>query len=207
MGREIGALSWRFAMGRSVLRWILVGCVAACGALGTRDAAACGGGMEAVFVPSAERIAEAERLVENGRYFTATILVHHEFPAMRDWGHDWTLGGLEARAARIMAVSVMRMNGALTLGTPWRGWNAKLQNEQLEWSVAMLQQLDRKDADTAGDPRIESYLGEAMSKLPARRADALALLESLAAKDLIVTPQALVVLTELRATRPANASS
>ena len=184
-------------MRRSIMRCVVVACGLVVPAFAARDASACGGSMEAVFVPSAEAIANAERLAEHGQYFTAAILVHHEFPEMKSWSSEWSLGGLEARATRVMALAVTRMDGGLTLGTPWRGWSAWHRSEQLEWAVGALKQLDRDESD----PRLESYMAEAMSKLPKHRAEALTLLEDLAKKDVIVTPQAYVALAKLRAAR------
>ena len=184
-------------MRRSKLTWVVVACALSMSALAAEDASACGASMEAAFVPSAEAIAEAERLAMRGQYFTAAILVHHEFPTMKSWSREWAMSGLEARAERVMALAVTRMDGALTLGTPWRGWTAWHRNEQLEWAVGALEQLDREE----NDPRLESYLGEAMAKIPKRRADALMLLERLATNDVLVTPQAYVALAKLRDAR------
>ena len=53
--------------------------------------------------------------------------------------------------------------------------------------------LLRKDCH----PALESVLGEALSKTPARRTEALARLQALAAKDLITSPQGYAALARL----------
>lgn len=173
---------------------VAAGMVVASIAGSSPDASACGGSWAPYeALPREEAISEAERLVMAGRYFTASLWAHHEFPHMNEWTNSTS--PLETRAQKVMAIAVMRLDGNLTLGTPWRGWSADLRKTNLVWSVKALTALAETHAD---DPTLKSYLGEALAKMPERREDALAMLGDLAKRDLLVTPQGYQALAKLR---------
>jgi hypothetical protein len=161
-----------------------------------RDARACGFAMEIEIErhnPTVEGVSQAEKYLEDGKLLLAAIYAHHEYPDIHDGARDNT--NLEERAQKVMALAVARTNGALTLGTDFRGWSASLRESSLEWAVGTLKAMSAKHPN---DPSIETPLAEAMSKLPKYEGDAYAILKDLGDKDVIVSPQGWATLAQLR---------
>lgn len=168
------------------------------------DALACGG----EWVPAVEidhrpeGIARAEKMMNKGQHAAAAASVIRMMPHIKDLKtkkHDSLVG----RAQRILAVSVARNNGALPVdkevpdyvrGT-WIGKTAKDRKTNLDWSIAALRKINDVKKD---DPAIQSDLAEALAKVDGTKAEAKELLEKLAQKDLIVSPEAYAVLAQLR---------
>ncbi|HEY3667899.1 MAG TPA: hypothetical protein VGL19_17980, partial [Polyangiaceae bacterium] len=108
-----------------------------------------------------------------------------------------------ARAERVLAVAIERSNGQLSLEQEvpseylghWLGKSRVDQDKNLAWSVhALREELTiKKD-----DPGIQTELGEALSKVDGGTDEARTLLESLAARDLVATPEGYKALAALR---------
>ena len=121
--------------------------------------------------------------------------------------HIKTLQGskdpLVVRAERVLAVAIARSNGTLALEQEvpsevlghWLGKTHADHDKNMSWSVAALR---RELAAKQGDPGITTDLGEALSKVDGGSEEARTLLESLAARDLVATPQGYKALAELR---------
>jgi hypothetical protein len=168
------------------------------------DAKACGG----EWVPAVEvdhrpeGIARAEKMMNRGQHSAAAASVIRMMPHianLKTKKHDSLVG----RAQRILAVALARNNGALAVekelpdyarGT-WIGKTAKERQANLAWSVAALRKLNETKKD---DPAIQSDLAEALAKTDGGQAEAKEILEKLAEKDLIVSPEAYAALAQLR---------
>lgn len=162
------------------------------------DASACGMSIRMEPIPQkptpVQEIARAEKALENGQNLVAAKAVLSNFPRVR----VATAGEspLETRALRVFALAVVRSNGAVsekTAGVP--SPNQWTPSANLEWAVQSLREIDAKRPN---DPTVQADLGEALSKLPHGREEALKLLQALAQKDLMGSPQAYAALATLR---------
>lgn len=168
------------------------------------DANACGG----EWVPAVEidhrpeGIARAEKALKKGEHAQAAAMVVRMMPHVKDLKAKKD-GTLVARAQRILALAVARNNGALPIdkelpgyvqGT-WIGKTAKDKATNLEWSVAALRKLNDIKKD---DAAVQSDLAEAMAKVEKYRGEAKEILEKLAEKDLVSSPEGYATLAELR---------
>jgi cytochrome P450 len=169
----------------------------------TQDARACGGEWypEVMIDPRIHGVAQAEKALANGNRLAAAASVIRMIP------HIKTLkskpGSLVARAERVLAVALSRSQGALpvakevpseVLGS-WQGSKASDSAANLAWSVEVLKrQSDSKDDDVS----LKTDLAEAMARLPEQRAEARSILEDLAKRDLIASPEGYAALASLR---------
>lgn len=171
------------------------------------DASACGGGwfgeeeVEIDYRPFG--IAMAEKQLEAGDYDAAAGTVLRVIPHLKNY-KTASRDEIINRAMRVMAVSIARNAKEIDLKSQMEDYVAEmwLQGEEpeaqadLEWAVTMLTELSKKKAD---DVVFQSELGEAMAKSDKHRDEGRALLEKLAAKDLLTSPEAYKALADLRA--------
>jgi len=171
--------------------------------LTSASALACGGDWypEVMVDPRIHGVAAAEKSLGKGDYVAAAGAVVRMMP------HIKTLRAksdpLVARAERVLAVAIARSNGMLNLEREvpaefqghWQGKSGGDRSKNLAWSVNALRgELELKH----DDPGIQTDLGEALSKLEGGQEEARILLESLAARDLMATPEGYKALAELR---------
>lgn len=156
-----------------------------------KDAEACGGAimLEQIEAPTpVQMVSGAEKMIERGQNAQAARQITDTFPAIR--GAHAGQDPLKTRAMRVLALALVRSEGtAIKSG----GWTA---NANLAWSVEALREIDQKRAN---DPSVQADLGEALSKTPAGKAEALRMLGKLADKDLMGSPHAYSALAKLRA--------
>ncbi|MBN9161464.1 MAG: hypothetical protein J0I07_10905 [Myxococcales bacterium] len=162
------------------------------------DANACGMSIRMDPTPQkptpVQEIARAEKALENGQNLVAVKAVLGNFPKVR----VATAGTnpLETRALRVFALAVVRSNGAVnekTAGFSSQGdWTP---TANLEWAVQAIREIDAKRPN---DPTVQADLGEALSKLPHGQGEAMKILQGLAQKDLMGSPQAYAALAKLR---------
>ena len=165
---------------------------------------ACGGDWypEVHIDPRIQGVARAEKALDKGDYVAAAGSVVRMMP------HIKTLSAnqdpLVARAERVLAVAIARSGGQLqrlerevpseVLGH-WLGKSAPEQQQSLAWSVnALRSELEQKK----DDPALQTELGAALSRLDGGRDEALRLLESLATRDLVASPEGYKALADLR---------
>jgi hypothetical protein len=152
--------------------------------------------------PRIRGVAEAEKTLAKGNYIAAAGSVVRMIPqieTLRAQSRDPLL----ARAARVLSVAIAREGGKLSLEREvpaqvlghWLGKSKLDQSKNLAWSVDTLRrELSlRKD-----EPGLMTELGEALSKVDGGQDEARTILESLAARDLVGSPQGYQVLAELR---------
>jgi len=171
--------------------------------LSSASSLACGGDWypEVQIDPRIRGVAEAEKTLAKGNYVAAAGSVVRMIP------HIETLHAkadpLLARAEHVLAVAIAREAGKLALQQEvpaevlghWLGKTKVDQGKNLAWSVNTLRRELTLQKD---EPRLMTELGEALSKLDAGQDEARAILESLAARDLIASPQGYKALAELR---------
>ena len=176
--------------------------------LASASSFACGGDWfpEVQIDPRIRGVAEAEKTLAAGNYLAAAGSVVRMMP------HIATLplkgDALTARAARILAVAIAREGGTLALEQEvpaevlghWLGKTKGDQAKNLAFSVDTLRRELKLGEATPqkGDPGLMTELGEALSKVDSGQDEARALLESLAARDLVASPQGYRALAELR---------
>lgn len=171
--------------------------------LTSASALACGGEWypELQIDPRIHGVAEAERSLAKGDYVAAAGAVVRMMPHIKTL--EAKSDPLVARAERVLAVSIARSNGKLALEREvpreylghWLGKSREEQDKSLAWSVSALRTELTLKKD---DPSLQTELGEALSRLDTGKDEARTLLESLAARDLVATPQGYKALAELR---------
>lgn len=173
--------------------------------LSSASSLACGGDWypEVQIDPRIHGVAEAEKTLAKGNYVAAAGSVVRMIPQIKTLRAESRRDPLLARAERVLAVAIMRQGGKLALEQEvpvqvlghWQGKTKLDQSKNLAWSVDTLRHelTLRKD-----DPGLMTELGEALSKLDGGQDEARTILEALAARDLIGSPQGYQVLAELR---------
>jgi hypothetical protein len=164
---------------------------------------ACGGDWfpEVQVDPRIHGVLQAEKSLTRGNYVAAAGSVVRMMP------HIKTLKGshdpLVLRAERVLAVAIERSNGTLALQQEvpsevlghWLGKTHADHEENMAWSV---ESLRRELSSKPDDPGVTTDLGEALSKVEGGTDEARTLLESLASRDLMVTPEGYKALAQLR---------
>jgi hypothetical protein len=168
-----------------------------------QDARACGGEWypEVTIDHRIHGVAQAEKSLANGNRLAAAASVIRMMP------HIKTLkskpGSLVARAERVLAVALARSQGALPVGAEvpdyvlgsWRGVGEGESAANLAWSVSVLKRQSESKGD---DVALKTDLAEAMARIAEQRAEARRILEDLAQRDLIASPEGYATLASLR---------
>jgi hypothetical protein len=168
-----------------------------------QEARACGGEWypEVMIDPRIHGVAQAEKSLANGNRLAAAASVIRMMPHIKSLKSK--PGSLVARAERVLAVALSRSQGGLPVGSEvpldvlgvWQGAKDGERAANLAWSVEVLErQSDTKSDDVA----LKTDLAEAMARVPERRADARTILEDLAKRDLIASPEGYAALAVLR---------
>lgn len=164
---------------------------------------ACGGDWypEVQIDPRIHGVAEAEKSLNHGDYVAAAGSVIRMMPHLKTLQDS--KDPLVIRAERVLAVALERSNGSLRLEQEvpreilghWQGKTRVDQDKNMSWSVAALR---RELSSKKDDPGLVTDLGEALSKVDGGSGEAKILLESLAQRDLIATPEGYKALALLR---------
>jgi len=180
----IKGLAVRFALGLAAL--------AAIPSL-SHEAAACGD----VFIPEVDHriqgLANAEKSMKDGKLVASAQSIVRMFPEIRtvNPGKD----GMLQRAQRTLAIAIVRTDGAIDLDPTWRGKTQAERAKNVTWAV---QALERVRQQRPNDPSVDTDLGEALSKVDGRHEEARNLLQGLADRDLVSTPEGYAVLGKLQ---------
>lgn len=179
--------------------------LAAFGAIAStpRAASACGGDWAPViFVDERpQAVSRAEKQLQRGDVLASAGSVVRSMPHIRTL--DAKRSTLVARAQRLLAVALVRSGGSVNIAREvpdyaqgrWVGRTDADRAANLEWAVQVLRRVNEVKAN---DPSVESDLGEALSARSETREEGKALLEKLAQKDLIASPEAYAALARLR---------
>jgi hypothetical protein len=156
-------------------------------------AAACGNSVRRQVDPRVMRLSQAEQVLGAGKFKTAAVSALQIYPKLRNADDP---DALMARAQRIVAMATVRTEGFLTVGESFHASTSDERRANLEWAVVVLRRMTARSST----PSLETDLGEALSKLPEGKEEALALLGKLAKKDLITSPRGYAELAQLRHT-------
>ncbi|MDF3065594.1 MAG: hypothetical protein K0R38_1195 [Polyangiaceae bacterium] len=169
----------------------------------SRDAQACGGEWypEVMVDPRIHGVAQAEKSLASGNRLAAAASVIRMMPHIKSLKSK--PGSLVGRAERVLAVALSRSNGMLSISKEvpsearagWQGTKDGESSANLAWSVEILKRQSDAKHDDIG---LKTDLAEAMSRVPERRSEARALLEDLAKRDLIASPEGYAALASLR---------
>jgi len=183
---------WSIAMGVGIGAGLLA-----------QDARACGGEWypEVMVDPLIHGVAQAEKTLSGGNRLAAAASVIRMIPHIKSLKPK--PGSLVARAERVLAVSLSRSRGVLPVGNEvpaevlgaWRGAGEGEAAANMAWSVAVLK---RQSASKSDDVALKTDLAQAMARIPEQRAEARAILEELAKRDLIASPEGYAALASLR---------
>ena len=168
-----------------------------------QDARACGGEWypEVMIDPRIHGVAQAEKSLTNGNRLAAAASVIRMIPHIKSLKSK--PGSLVARAERVLAVALSRSQGALPVGAEvpdyalgaWRGVGAGESAANMAWSVSVLKRQSEGQSD---DVSLKTDLAEAMARIPEQRGEARNILEELAKRDLIASPEGYAALASLR---------
>jgi len=176
------------------------------GVVPTEKVTACGGGWWPTIEIDyrVEGVAKAEKDLAAGNYYAAAGSVARMIPHIKNYKAA-TQDPIINRSMRVLALATARAGGDLTkisnelpeeLRAEFVGASASERQANLEWSVRALKALRKVKKN---DATLDSEYAEAMAQLPAKHAKAKKLLEKLADKDLLVSPEAYRSLALLRA--------
>jgi hypothetical protein len=144
-------------------------------------------------VPASDRIAAAEQRLEEERPADAAAQVVAAFPRVQLTGVGRS--PLETHAARILALALVRGEGTLAGMASFSGTTERQRSAQLGWAVSTLRAVSESRGD---DPVAQADLAEALASRPATEDQAVALLDDLAARDLLGSAHAYATLARLR---------
>ena len=180
--------------------------ISAISLVSSASAFACGGDWypEVQIDPRIHGVAQAEKALTSGDYVAAAGFVLRMMPHIKTL--DPKRDEFVARAERVLAVSIARSAGKLGLEREvpskfvghFQGRTRAEQDKSLNWSISA---LHRESTIKKDDPAVLTDLAEALSKTESGRDEARTLLESLAGRDLVATPQGYKALAELRRER------
>ncbi len=173
----------------------------------TEQARTCGGGWwpEIQIDHRVQGIARAEKDLAAGKYHASAGAVIRMIPHIKDY-KTAVSDNIINRSLRVLAVSMTRVGGDLTkiskeipkaLHGSFIGAEADERKANIEWAVFAFEALLKKKKKNA--PKLQSELAEAMALLPEKREAAKEMLEKLAKKDLLPSPEGYRALAVLRA--------
>jgi predicted Zn-dependent protease len=147
-------------------------------------------------------VARAEKDLEQGNYRAAAGAIIRMMPHVKSLKAKKS-SDIVARAQRVLAVATVRSGGQLDVGREvpkfiqdtWLGDSKDDRRANLNFAVSTLTRVSELKKD---DPAVQTELAEAMAQLDDRKGEAKALLEKLAKKDLIASPEGYAALAELR---------
>jgi hypothetical protein len=158
-----------------------------------RPASACETAIREVVDTSSLNIASAERALSEGRYAAAVVGVSKAFPNIKKMNVG--AGPLVDRGLRILALAAARADGALNVAKIIEGNTDEQKSENLLFAIDTLRKLNAKRAN---NPSFQTDLAEALSKVPRFKAEALEILNGLAKKDLVASPEGYAALAKIR---------
>jgi hypothetical protein len=146
-------------------------------------------------------VAQAEKALQSGKHLAAAASVIRMMP------HIKTLkakpGSLVGRAERVLAVALSRAQGVLPVQSEvprevlgaFAGTKEGESATNMEWSIDVLRRQSDKKTD---DVSLKTDLAEALARVDSHRGEARTILEDLAKRDLIASPQGYAALAMLR---------
>jgi len=172
-------------------------------ALAPSSASACGGEWYPIFQvdPRIKGVDNAEDALDEGKTLAAAGSVVRMIPHIRKL--DVTKAKIVQRAGRVLALATARYDGALPVGREvpwyaqgtWLGRTEAARRANLDWAARTLRAIAQARRD---DPAARTELAEALARVDTTRDEARSILEELAGKDLITSPNGYATLASLR---------
>lgn len=202
---------------RKAIAKSLIVAAAALGLAGTTssDARACGG----AWVPIMEQqidwrvpgVARAEKQMDQGKSVDAAASVVRMMPHIKSLKMSEGKP-LVNRAMRVLALSVARNDGRLdaakqlpvSVQDTWVGKTAEDRKVNLAWAVDVLRKTSSAKKD---DPQAQTELAEALARVDAHQQEAFDILNKLANKDLVASPEGYATLAQLKSERGDKAGT
>jgi hypothetical protein len=190
---------------RSPSRPILAATFAAFSLIASAPSAAraCGGEWYPIFEvdPRVQGVDKAEDSLDGGHILAAAGSIVRMIPHIRQLSPTKTK--IVQRASRVLAVATARYDGALPLGLEvpsyaqgrWLGKTEPDRRANLEWATRTLRAVATARHD---DPAARTELAEALARVDTTREEARHILEDLAGRDLITSPEGYAALADLR---------
>jgi len=151
--------------------------------------------------PRIKGVDKAEDALDEGRILAAAGSVVRMIPHIKTL--KVTRTKLVQRADRVLALAVVRYGGALPVerevpsyaqGT-WIGRTEAERTANLEWAATTLREIDQAKKS---EPASRTELAEALARIDSSRDEARTILEDLAKKDLVTSPEGYAALATLR---------
>lgn len=181
---------------------VAVGALAILGG-SVRQASACGGEWIPEVTPEQRlrEISRAEEAFSAGKTVSAVGTLVRMMPHIRQL--DPNRAAYVARTQRMLALAAARSGGALPVQKEvpeyaWEGWDGASTGQReanLKWASQKLRKISESHQN---DPASQTELAEALSKLTDTQDEARTILEKLAARDLVASPQGYAALAQLR---------
>jgi hypothetical protein len=140
-------------------------------------------------------VARAEQMLEEGHAREAAWLVQRTWPGMHEAVPVASSMPQIAEGVRIMALAAVRGDGDIETGLGWASRTPLERSVNVRWGVARLRMLVAANADSDA---AKTDLGEALARAPETREEARGILEALAQKSAVATPEAWAALGRLR---------
>lgn len=163
-----------------------------------RPADACGNEVERVVDVTNQSVRRAESLLAGGKHQRAAKEILATFPEALRADRRHARQNLFDRGQRVLALAVVRSDGAIKLGRDLPGKTEAEREINLAWAAGTLR-LHAARGD--GSVLLASELAEALARRPAERHEAHALLRELADGDVMPTVTGWVVLAKLEKAR------
>ena len=169
----------------------------------TERAEACGGEWYPVMQvdPRIQGVARAETSLPSGKPGLAAASVIRMMPHIKSL--KASPGSLVGRAERVLALALARSGGSLAIAHEvpreyvgsWVGDKPGQAQQNIAWSLEVLRRQVNAKSD---DVSLKTDLAETLARIPEHRAEARAILEDLARRDLVASPEGYATLAALR---------
>lgn len=167
----------------------------------TRDGHACGNVTRLRTEQRAQLLVDAEDRLRRGMPVLAAWWAAQAHGPIDATGDD----RLRARARRLLAIATTRADGDVALwSVGLLNYTPALREKNLRWALHTLTELA---AEAPDDAILQTYLGEALAKVPEHHAVAHQKLSALAAADRLVSPEGYAALAGLHAEAAAAPSA
>lgn len=159
---------------------------------------ACGNSVERVVDLTNQQIRHAETLLAEARYQDAAKQVLETFPKALRLDQNDRKQGLFERGQRVLAIAIVRSQGAIKVGAALPGKTAAERETSLAWAASILRYHQAAGLGSIG---LGVDLAEALSLRPTEASEAYAILKDLGDRDLMPGPRGWALLGELEKAR------
>ncbi len=185
----------RTRLSRSSFPFAVLTAAATLAALAPCAHAQCGMGEVDWYGTERANVARAEDLLQQGEPQKAAWLLQQTWPRMHEAVPVESSIPVIADGVRVMALAAVRSDGDIRSDLGWSSWTPAERSANVAWGVSRLRMLA---VAQPWNSQITTDLGEALSRSPRTRDEALALLDSLDTKNAITSPEGYAALALAR---------